>query len=123
MAGLAASWRRALRAQNKSPRTVLGYLDGVDRFTAFLAQRGLPSEVALVTREQVEMFIAEQLERHLPATAKTRYRSLQQFFRYLLEDGEVRVSPMANMKPPAVPETPRVQRGVTLAALNRRHIV
>lgn len=42
VATMAAPWRRALRAQNKSPRTVLGYLNGVDCFAAFLDGHGLP---------------------------------------------------------------------------------
>src|SRR5439155_2959243 len=39
-----------------------------------------------------------------PSTARTRYRSLQQLFRWLVAEGEVRRSPMANTKPPAIPE-------------------
>jgi site-specific recombinase XerD len=102
---LAMSWRRALRAQNKSPRTISGYLDGVERFGAFLRAERLPTKVADLAREHIEMFIGDQLQRLSPATARTRYRSLQQFFRYLLAEGEVRVSPMANMTPPSIPET------------------
>ena len=34
------------------------------------------------------------------------YRSLQQLFRWLDEDGEISGSPMARMRPPAVPEAP-----------------
>lgn len=33
-----------------------------------------------------------------------RYRALQQFFRWYVEEDEVEVSPMARMSPPAVPE-------------------
>jgi len=106
LAPLALSWRRALRAQNKSPRTISGYLDGLERFGEFVRARRLPMKVADLTREHIEMFIADQLERLSPATARTRYRSLQQFFRYLLEEGEVRESPMRNMTPPAIPDTP-----------------
>jgi site-specific recombinase XerD len=106
IASLAASWRRALRAQNKSTATLSGYLDGVERFAAFLTHSGMPRVVAHISREHVELFIAEQLEHRAPATARTRYRSLQQFFKFLLEEGEIRVSPMANMRPPTIPEIP-----------------
>lgn len=41
-----------------------------------------------------------------PATASNRYRALQVFFKWLVEEGEIKVSPMANMKPPRVPEEP-----------------
>lgn len=106
LGALAVSWRRALRAQNKSPRTIVGYLEGVRFFEEYLARMGMPRDVANISREHVEMFIAEQLARFRPSTAKTRYRSLQQLFRFLVDDGELRISPMAKMSPPAVAEEP-----------------
>jgi site-specific recombinase XerD len=54
----------------------------------------------------VESFIADQLARWKPATASNRYRSLQQFFRWLVEEGEITRSPMERMHPPHVPEMP-----------------
>jgi integrase len=41
-----------------------------------------------------------------PATVATHYRSLQQLFRWLVDDGEIERSPMERMRPPAVPEQP-----------------
>jgi len=120
LASLALSWRRALRAQNKSPRTISGYVDGVERFAVFLERSGMPRDGAHVHREHVEMFIGDQLERLRPATARTRYGSLQQFFRYLVDEGEIRTSPMANMIPPAIPETaPPVLADAAIARLLR----
>jgi len=66
----------------------------------------MPLLVANIRREHVESFIADLLARWKPATANNRYRALQQFFRWAVEDGELKTSPMANMKPPLVPETP-----------------
>lgn len=103
---LATSWRRSLRAQNKSPRTIVGYLEGVRLFGEYLERTGMPRRVAHLRREHVEAFIADQIERHKASTARTRYRSLQQLFRFLVADGEIRTSPMANMMPPAIPEEP-----------------
>ena len=103
---LALSWRRALRAQNKSERTVDGYLEGVRFLDEYLARMGMPRAVPHIRREHVEGYIAEQLERFRPATAHTRFRSCQQFFKWLVEDGELKVSPMANMRPPAIPDAP-----------------
>lgn len=54
----------------------------------------------------VEAFIADLLERYKPATASNRYRALRVFFAWAVEEGEIRRSPMANMKPPSVPEEP-----------------
>src|SRR5439155_2976035 len=57
-------------------------------------------------REHVEEFINDVLSRSRPGTAETRYRGLQAFFKWAVEDGEIRESPMARMKRPTVPEAP-----------------
>ena len=80
---LAASFRRHLLAENKSPRTVETYGDGIRLFGEFLAEQGMPADVAHVRREHVEAFIAALLARWKPATASNRYRALQVFFRWL----------------------------------------
>jgi site-specific recombinase XerD len=59
-----------------------------------------------ITREHVEAFIADLLERWKPATAHNRYRALRSFFGWLVDEGEIRESPMARMKPPRLPEAP-----------------
>jgi integrase len=103
---LAVSWRRSLRAQNKSPKTIVGYLEGVRLFDDFLSGAGMPPAAAHTRREHVEAFLAEQLERWKPSTAATRHRSVQQFFRWALEEGEIDASPMEHVKPVAIPEMP-----------------
>ncbi len=50
--------------------------------------------------------MADLTERVSPATVAKHYRSLQQLFRWLEDDGEIPASPMARMKPPEVPEQP-----------------
>ena len=103
---LVLSFRRHLLAENKAPRTVQTYLESLRRFGEFVTDQGMPTDPARVTREHVEAFVADLLTRHKPATAANRYRALQTFFRWLVEEGEIAVSPMAKMKPPAIPETP-----------------
>jgi len=71
-----------------------------------LAAQGLPTTAGDVDRQRVEAFIEDQLAWWTPSTAATRYRFIQQFFRWLEEEGEVAVSPMARMRPPTVPEAP-----------------
>jgi site-specific recombinase XerD len=100
------SFTRDLRARNRSPRTIQSYRETVRLFQAFLADRGMPSEVTSIAREHVEAWIEDLLDRFRPATAAIRSRSLQQFFRWLVEDGEILESPMRRMHPPAVPEEP-----------------
>lgn len=102
----ARSFARHLRAANRSPATLKSYLDAVARFDRHLEAHGMPRTVANIRREHVESFIEDQLARLRPASAANRYRSVQQFFKWLVDEGEIRESPMGRMKPPTIPETP-----------------
>jgi site-specific recombinase XerD len=66
----------------------------------------MPNDVGDLTREHLEEFVADTLTRSKPATASIRYRALQQFFKWAVEEGEIDVSPVAKMKPPHIPEEP-----------------
>lgn len=101
-----ASFGRHLRAANKSPMTIKSYTEAIRQLDAFLEARGMPRAVANIRREHLETFIEDQLARLRPASAANRYRSLQQFFRWLVDEGELRETPMAKMHPPSVPEEP-----------------
>ena len=103
---LSVSFRRSLLATNKAPRTIESYTEAVRLLGAFLTETGMPTKVRDVRREHIEAFIADSLERFKPATAAKKYRSIQQFFKWLAEEGEIMESPMRNMKPPHVPEVP-----------------
>ena len=103
---LAESFRRSLLARNRAERTIVTYLDAVSQLEEFLRAKGMPESVDGVRREHVEAFIADLLTRVKPATAAIRYRSLQQFWRWCTEEGEVERSPMERMVPPRVPEDP-----------------
>src|SRR5207244_11627992 len=100
------SFRRSLLAENKSPRTVETYGEALRLFDEFLARQGMPRQIAGIRREHVEAFIAELLARWKPAPASNRYRALHSFFKWAVEEGELKTSPMANTKPPAIPEEP-----------------
>jgi Phage integrase, N-terminal SAM-like domain len=101
---LSRSFERHLRAKNLSDGTVASYLVGVRQFTAFLRPRGRVLEEA--TRADLEAFIADLLSRRSPATASTRYKQLQALYRWLEDEEEIAVNPMARMKPPIVPDKP-----------------
>ena len=101
------SFRRHLAAENLSPRTVTSYLEATGQFARFLAEQGMPENLANIRREHVESFIAHLLSRWKASTANNRYRGLQSFFTWADEEGELtNGNPMAKMKPPRVPEEP-----------------
>jgi site-specific recombinase XerD len=103
---LVDEFRDSLRARNRSPKTIKAYTDAARLLSAFLTERGMPTTPAAIAREHVEAFISDQLERHTASTAATRYRCLQQYFKWLLDEGEVTRSPMERMQPPTVPDVP-----------------
>jgi site-specific recombinase XerD len=103
---LVASWRRSLAARRVSPATIATYSSAAQLLADYLAAHGMPTDVASIRREHVESFVADLLERRAPATAHNRFRGCQAFFGWVVEEGEIRVSPMANMRPPRLPETP-----------------
>ncbi|MCA1668095.1 MAG: tyrosine-type recombinase/integrase [Thermomicrobia bacterium] len=105
LVSLTPSFRRALVAENKSPHTISAYMTSLDQFGQFLTDQGMPVAVADLDREHIEAFITRLLETRSAGTANTRYRGLQQFFRWLVEDDTIAHSPMERMKPPQVPET------------------
>lgn len=98
----------ALTSRNLSPRTIQSYTESVRLFLAFLGDSAHPpGRWTEVTRFHVQGYINSVLSKHKATTAAVRYRSLQQFFKYLVEDEVLDVSPMAKMKPPQVPEEHR----------------
>jgi integrase/recombinase XerC len=101
---LALSWQRHLTAANRSPKTIYTYLDGVRQLVAFCAEHDRPTDPVDMGREDVEAFISHLLATRSSSTAATRYRGLQQFFKWLEEEEEVGRSPMARMKPPSIDE-------------------
>jgi site-specific recombinase XerD len=101
---LARSFERYLRAGNKSPRTIETYLEAVAGFSGDLAATSRRS-LDQARREDVEAWIAALLARWKPSTAHNRYRGLHAFYRWLEEEEDI-PSPMAKMKPPAVPDRP-----------------
>ena len=102
-----ASFGRHLRAENKAPSTMLTYSKAVRQFDAYLGKADKPQLVATIRRQDVEDFLLSlQDAGQRPATVAQRYRSLQQFFKWLAAEGEIAASPMATMHPPRVPEEP-----------------
>jgi site-specific recombinase XerD len=104
--GLMRSWRIHLEAANRSPKTIKSYMAAGDQLAAFLAERGMPTAAEAIRREHVESFIVALMERTTASTAATRYRGLQQLFKWLVDEGEIQNNPMARMQPPKMDERP-----------------
>lgn len=108
------SWRRSLRAQNKSPNTIKGYVDEAGtQFAEWLRAgadhdptRPRPTSFAEAGKAELEGFFGHLYDLgRSDSTVANRYRSLQQLYRWLLEDEEeIDRSPFDRMKPPIVPE-------------------
>jgi len=105
IASLIASWRRHLRGSH-SASTIATYGTAVGQLHAYLVASGMPTAPTAITREHVEAFVLDLLARWTPATAHNRYRACRAFFGWLVDEGELRDSPMARMKPPRLPEAP-----------------
>jgi site-specific recombinase XerD len=103
---LLPDWRTHLRARNRSKGTIDSYERCAKALRVFLVESGMPTNAAAINREHIEAFLAALADRVSPATTAKHYRSLQQLFKWLEDDGEITRSPMERMKPPAVPVQP-----------------
>lgn len=111
---LLPDWRRHLKAVNIADGTIKLYLRHCTAFAEFLAARGMPTAVSAIAREHIEAYIADLLERPSkrtgkplsPSYANAQYRSLQQLFKWLEDEGEIERTPFAKMRPPTVPDVP-----------------
>src|SRR5664280_2728220 len=96
MIELVPDWRRHLRARNLSPGTIRSYLYVAERFAATYEP----------TRQDIETYLADLLDRTSATNAAKHYRSLQQWFKWLVDEGELTSNPMIGMRPPRIPERP-----------------
>lgn len=101
---LVDSWRRDLRARNLAPKTVKTYGESADQLASWLDKEHDVTDPTDVEKDHIRAFISYLLDNKSPATASVRFRALQQFFNWLVDEGEIDASPMDKMKPPTVPE-------------------
>ncbi len=99
-------WQLSLRARRRSPKTIKSYLDSGQQFLDFVKDQDLPLSVTEIGREHLERFLVHLGESRSASTVATRYRGLQQLFRWLEDEEEITVSPFVKMRPPAIPEVP-----------------
>jgi site-specific recombinase XerD len=98
---LVSDWRRHLRARNLAPLTISCYVFAAEKFCG-----GGAKFDGTVLPRQIETYLGDLLSRTSAANAAKHYRSLQQFFKWLVAEGEIPANPMNGMSPPKVPEKP-----------------
>jgi site-specific recombinase XerD len=100
------SFLLSLEAENLAPKTRRTYGEAIELLGRFLVERGMPIDPGAIRREHVEAFVADQVARWRPNTARNRYLALKRFFDWLATEGLIEASPMARTRPPRVPEEP-----------------
>ncbi|MGH3665272.1 MAG: phage integrase N-terminal SAM-like domain-containing protein [Egibacteraceae bacterium] len=85
LAALRASWVRSMRARNLAPKTQRAYTDSRDQLVAHAVAAGL----ADLDRAAVGDFLGDLAARHRPATVSARFRALQQWFAWLVDEDEL----------------------------------
>lgn len=101
---LVESWVRSLRAEGRSHRTIENYAMAVRALTRWADENGAPIEPTRQTTDHLRRFVADELDRNARGSVVLRYRCLQQWFKWLIVEDELDVSPMAKMKAPALDE-------------------
>jgi site-specific recombinase XerD len=96
------SYTRHLRAQNRSSRTIQGYLEALQQ----LIDHHDGGDLIECDREDIQNYLTSILERHKSSTAANRFRSLRAFFNWAADEEIVARSPMAGMKAPSETDKP-----------------
>lgn len=116
-------WDRALRGANKPHSTRYNYELAVHQLAEFLAGNELPrlasaagvdpttlddsdaaNDPTDVQRRHVEWFLVWMIETRSASTAVNKYKGLQQFFRYLVDEEEMTRHPMERIPQPTTPQ-------------------
>lgn len=113
---LQSSWTRTLR--RKAEKTVIVYNQGARSLLDYLLTEDgpdvpepvdRPATVADLASRHIDGWINDQQRRgYKSAGINNRYRAIQQFLNWLVDEGEVETHPMARMKAPKV-EVARVE--------------
>jgi site-specific recombinase XerD len=107
LSGLAASFRRDLRADGKADRTVELYCESVAFYIRWLSQWAPEPDTAMLSRELIRQWLAHLRDAGRSAgTRRTRFAGLRRFCRWAAAEGFIPASPMDGMTPPEPPADP-----------------
>ncbi|MGM9857623.1 MAG: tyrosine-type recombinase/integrase [Candidatus Limisoma sp.] len=83
---------------NYSAHTVLSYEEDLSQFALFLASEGDDIDPALVTTDDVRMWVHHLSQKGFAVSSiRRKLQSLRAFYRFLHDRGEVKVSPVADV--------------------------
>jgi site-specific recombinase XerD len=101
LAGLLPSWQLSMRAERKSPKTIISYTDGVTKFLRWCAANDTAPQLAKTT---LQAFLAGLLHDGAAASSVAAYRTgLRRYASWLIEEGELEgPNPFDAIKPPKV---------------------
>lgn len=88
-----------LKAEGKASSTIRRYELSVREFQACARAMGFPPEL---TSEHVLHFLAWRREDRAPNTARNDQMALSRFFRFLVDEGELRTNPLERVPAPPV---------------------
>lgn len=95
-------WEIALKAQRKSPKTLVVYTFGVNAYLEWCAGAGRPQAL---TKDNVNAWIAEGLDGGWSDnTAVTRQAAIRRFSAWLAAEDEIDADPLLGLKPPKLDE-------------------
>ena len=98
---LLRDWDRSLRAGNHPETTRYNYVLAASQLAAYLgegmAEAGGACDLASVDGRQVVAFQASVVESRSAGIGLNKHKALQQFFRWLVAEGEVERSPMSEV--------------------------
>lgn len=95
-----AAWQLAMRAENKSPSTIVCYTDATTRYLRWCADGGQPP----MSRAALNTWISGMLGAGAaPSTARIRQMCVRRFASWLTEGGYLPAYPFPGVKAPRVP--------------------
>lgn len=98
-------YQLALHATGRSKNTQAVYTLALTYLDRYLSEQGMPRHLSSIRREHIEAWLGGLRDGgKSPATVSVYYRSVKSFWRWAIDEGFVRESPMARMAPPLVPE-------------------
>ena len=99
---LLESFELHLRAKNRSAKTIHSYKLAVNQLVDHIGDK----PAGEISKADIEGFLAHFLDTRASATARQRYASLAQFFKWASAEDEIPTDPMEKIDPPKVVEQP-----------------